>query len=88
MTASRIRLGLVVFVLAVLVGGTWALARPNPYSLVKCTKYTCYSPGVCETPYTGNGYCTQGKNGPGFPSNIGCCCCAGGDISNRWFHGE
>jgi hypothetical protein len=65
-----------------------ALARPNPYSLVKCSKYACTAPGVCVTPYTGNGYCTQGKNGAGFPSDIGCCCCSDADATHRWFHGE
>jgi hypothetical protein len=43
---------------------------------------------VCVFPYTGNGLCTQGKNGPGFGQNIGCCCCSDEDASNRWFHGE
>jgi hypothetical protein len=88
MKTSWIRFSLVAFVLVVLVNGASALARPTPFSIVKCSKYTCTSPGVCQTPYIGNGYCTQGKNGPGFPSDIACCCCSGADISNRWFHGE
>ena len=88
MRTSWIRLGTVAVALAVVALGARTLAAPPPpYFLVKCTKYTCTSPGVCEVPYTGSGYCTQGKNGPGFGADIGCCCCSG-DASNRWFHGE
>lgn len=89
MKTTRIRLGVAAFVLVAFLAAAWALAAPPPnYFLVKCTKYTCTSPGVCVDPYIGSGYCTQGKNGPGFPSNIGCCCCSAADASNRWFHGE
>ena len=90
MNVRRIRASLMLLVFAALVSGTLALARPPLGTTTKCTKYQCPSPTpyVCQDPYTGSGYCTQGKFGPGFGTNIGCCCCSAADASNRWFHGE
>ena len=84
------RRSVVAGVFVVSVASMWALAAPNPFPsfVVKCSKYTCPGPYVCVYPYTANGVCTQGKNGPGFGQNIGCCCCSEDDASNRWFHGE
>jgi hypothetical protein len=86
MNSSRVRLGVVVLVLFAAAAGVWVLAAPpQPYFLIKCSKYTCPGPGECGTPTSGR--CTQGKNGPGFGANLECCCCTG-DAANRWFHGE
>jgi hypothetical protein len=58
-------------------------------SIIRCKTYHCSSPGVCVYPYTGNGFCAEGRDGPGFGQNVGCCCCDETvDTSNRWFYGE
>jgi len=86
MKNSWIRLSVVAGVLVVLVATAWALGATRPFkpSVTKCPQPACTIP--CDTPADVK-ICSEGKNGPTFPSTYACCCC-NEDSKNRWFHGE